>query len=98
MAKSILRTALRLQSTRDAMIFGKTLSHEERAELRTLLSVMRYFKMQLKDNADLVMKTTWKMQFIREAIEFSANEPVMPFKAMLDEKPGESYIMERFKK
>jgi len=58
MAKSILRTALRLKNTRDALIFGRTLSHEERTELRTLITLLRYFKMNVTNNPELQLKIT----------------------------------------
>ena len=85
MAKSILRTALRLQGTRDALLFGKTLSHEERAELRTLVALLRFFKNRVaEDNINLQTKIAWRIQFINEAIAFSEKKPKEPFKKMLD--------------
>ena len=82
MAKSILRIALRLQNTRDALIFGKTLSEEERTELRTLIVLLRYFKQNIEHKPELQMKITWKMQFIREAVEFSEKKIKEPFNKM----------------
>ena len=85
MAKSVLSRALRLQGTRDALIFGKTLSQEERVELRTLVALLRFFKNKIADdNLTLQTKITWRMQFIREAIAFSENKPKEPFKNMLE--------------
>ena len=79
MHKSILRTALRLQSTRDALLFGKTLSEEERTELRTLIVLMRYFKQNVVEKPELQMKIVWRMQFIHEAVEFSETKIKAPF-------------------
>jgi len=71
MAQSILRTALRLRDTRDAIIFGRTLSREEISELKRLLVLMRYFNQQIDHKPDLQMKVVWRIQFVREAIAFS---------------------------
>ena len=79
MAETILRTALRLQSTHDALLFGNTLSQEERAELRDLLILMRYFKQNVVEKPELQMKIVWRMQFINEAIQFSENVVKAPF-------------------
>jgi len=78
MARSILSTALRLKDTQDALIFGKTLSHEERSELRTLIELLRYFKKYV-DDTNLQAKISFRIQFIREAIEFGEKELKQPF-------------------
>ena len=61
MAKSILRTALRLQSTHDALLFGRTLSQEERSELREVLVLLRYFKKNVVEKPELQMKIVWSL-------------------------------------
>lgn len=87
MAKSILRTALRLQNTRDALIFGKTLSQEERSELRELIGLLRYFKNYI-ENETIQMKITFKIQFINEAIAFSEQETREPFNELEETYPA----------
>jgi len=85
MAKSILRTALRIQNTRDALLFGKTLSQEERSELRALLELLRYFKEYI-DNEHIKLKIAFKIQFIHEAIEFGEKDIKMPYDKIAEEK------------
>ena len=92
MAKSILRTALRLQSTDDALIFGRTLSHEERSELRTLVALMRLMKRHVDLSTEA--KITWRIQFIRESIAFGERHEKMaePFKTLYNEKINSAVI------
>jgi len=86
MARSILSTALRLRSTDDALRFGRTLSQEERAELRTLIALMRLVKRHV--NLTEETKIAWRMQFIKEAIAFGDRTEKMaePFKTLYEEK------------
>ena len=84
MARSILSTALRLQSTDDALRFGRTLSQEERAELRTLVALMRMVKRHV--NLTEETKIAWRMQFIKEAIAFGERRMAEPFKSIYEEK------------
>lgn len=85
MARSILSIALRLQSTDDALIFGRTLSQEERAELRTLVALLRMLKKHV--NLTIESKITWRIQFIREAIAFGEKYEKMqePYKRLYNE-------------
>ena len=85
MAQSILRTALRLRDTRDAIIFGRTLSQEEISELKRLLVLMRHFNQQIDHKPDLQMKVVWRIQFVREAIEFSNIQTKGMYKTLAEE-------------
>ena len=92
MARSILSTALRLQNTDDALRFGCTLSQEERAELRTVVALMRLVKRHV--NLTTETKIAWRMQFIKEAIAFGERQEKMiePFKTIYAEKFNSSVI------
>lgn len=90
MARSILSIALRLKSTQDALIFGKTLSEEELVELRNLIRLLRCFKNQI-DDANIIMKLTFRIQFIQEAIEFAAKKVKNPFNELEKNYKGGSY-------
>ena len=90
MAESILRTALRLQSTRDALLFGKTLSREERSELHALVELLRYFNNYV-EKENIKLKISFRIQFINEAIEFSKKETREPFKKLEETYPAMNF-------
>ena len=91
MARSILSTALRLKDTQDALIFGKTLSQEERSELRVLIKLLRYFKEHV--DTPLQAKIAFRIQFIHEAVEFSERQLKQPYNT-IEEKFYNGFVKE----
>ena len=88
MAKSILRTALRLKDTRDAILFGQTLSQEERSELRSLSDLLVFFKKYIV-NGEVKNKLSFRIQFINDALGSSERELKEPYNKI---EKGDVYV------